>query len=423
MDARYVAAGSPGFAEEAQVARSPRSRLVRRAALVLATLAVATLALAARAEAYVYWTELPPPRVPIPFGGLYRANLDGTGNQFLTEAGFNPYGVAVDNAHLYWAGPPGNIARANLDGTGADRSFITDLNSPGSPIYGVAVDGAHVYWTSADTGTIGRANLDGTGVNRSFIAGASEPVGVVVDGAHVYWANFDTDTIGRANLDGTGVNQSFISGASNPRGVAVDGAHVYWGGTGIGRANLDGTGADPSFIDLNALGVAVDGAHVYWANLDTGGSGLSSLYGTAAGIGRANLEGTGVDQCFIRSADAYGVAVDALGPPPSSDLGPPPSYEIRLSKTKRNKKRGSAKLTVNVPVGPGELFLAKTKKVQGQHKAPVESGKRKLSVKARGKAKKRLNKKGKAKVKAKVTYNPDCGPSDTKSKKIELVKR
>ena len=287
----------------------------------------------------------------------------------------------------------------------------------------MAVDGAHVYWTSPDTDTIGRANVDGTGVNQSFIAGASDPRGVAVVGAHVYWANFDTETIGRANLDGTGVNQSFIAGASDPTAVAVDGAHVYWGGTGIGRANLDGTGADPSFIDLNALGVAVDGAHVYWANLDTGGSAISSLYGTTGGIGRANLEGTGVVQCFIRSADAYGVAVDALGPPPSSDLGPPPSAEIRLGKAKLNKKRGSAKLTVNVPVGPGELFLAKTKKVQGQHKAPVQSGKRKLSVKARGTAKTRLNKKGKAKVKAKVTYNPDCGPSNTQSMRIKLVKR
>ena len=87
-----------------------------------------------------------------------------------------------------------------------------------------------------------------------------------------------------------------------------------------------------------------------------------------------------------------------------------------------NKKRGSAKLTVNVP-GPGELKLAPTGSVKGQHKLVAQSGKQKLSVKARGKAKKRLNKRGKTKVKAKVTFTPDGGTSDTKSKKIELVKR
>ena len=324
-----------------EVADSARSRLARRVALVLATMAVATIALAARAEAYVYWTELPPPRVSHPPGGLYRANLDGTGGQFLTEVGSYPYGVAVDNAHLYWSGPPRATSRGPTSTAPAPtRASSPTSTLPASPIYGVAVDGAHVYWTSADTDTIGRANLDGTGVDRSFIAGASEPEGWRSTAPTSIGRTCDTDTIGRANLDGTGVNQSFIAGASDPRGVAVDGAHVYWGGTGIGRANLDGTGVDPSFIDLNAGGVAVDGAHVYWANLDTGGSAVSSLYGTTAGIGRANLEGTGVDQCFIRSADAYGVAVDALGPPPSSDLGPPPQPRSALARRSSTRSEG-----------------------------------------------------------------------------------
>jgi len=416
---------APGSLRVAEgVAAGGRLTLLRRAVPALATLALAILAIAARADAFVYWTQLPPPRVFTTLGALYRGNLDGTGTQVLTEAGFNPYGVAVDGAHLYWSGPPGKIARANLDGTGVDQSFITDLNPPeGSLIYGVAVGGGHVYWTNANAGTIGRANLDGTGVNRTFIAGASDPVGVAVDGAHVYWANFDTDTIGRANLDGTGVNQSFISGASDPRGVAVDGSHVYWGGTGIGRATLDGTGVEPSFIALNALGMAVDGAHLYWANLGAGATGTASLYSHSAGIGRSNIDGSGVDQCFIAGADAYGVAVDPLGPPPSGNPGPSASYEIRLRKAKLDKKRGSAKLTVNVPVGPGELYLAKTKKVQAQHKGPVDAGNLKLAVKPRGAAKKRLSKTGTVKVKAKVTYVPDCGPSDTESKKIKLVKR
>ena len=89
---------------------------------------------------------------------------------------------------------------------------------------------------------------------------------------------------------------------------------------------------------------------------------------------------------------------------------------------KLNKKRGSAKLTVKV-AGPGKLKLAKTGSVKGDHERAKQSGKLKLSVKPRGKAKKRLNKKGKANVKAKITYDPDCGASDTKRKKIKLVKR
>jgi hypothetical protein len=66
-------------------------------------------------------------------------------------------------------------------------------------------------------------------------------------------------------------------------------AFVYWTGSGaIGRANLDGTGVDESLIDLrrdDPASVAVDARHIYWIQAD--------------GIGRANLDGTGVDTEFI----------------------------------------------------------------------------------------------------------------------------
>lgn len=87
------------------------------------------------------------------------------------------------------------------------------------------------------------------------------------------------------------------------------GARVYWGnynsGT-FGRANLDGTGVDQSFITtlpgITPYGVAVDGAHVYWID-----------FGPPNSIGRANLDGSGVDQNFIPTgaSGSDGLAVDA----------------------------------------------------------------------------------------------------------------
>jgi hypothetical protein len=71
-------------------------------------------------------------------------------------------------------------------------------------------------------------------------------------------------------------------------------AHVYWTGynnpTGrftIGRANLDGTGVQESIISgaTGFGGLAVDATHIYWED--------------EGGIGRADLDGTGVTQGFV----------------------------------------------------------------------------------------------------------------------------
>ena len=78
--------------------------------------------------------------------------------------------------------------------------------------------------------------------------------------------------------------------------------YIYWAGGDIGRANLDGTAIDESFIDLRfgdlASGeLAVDAQHIYWASGDA--------------IGRANLDGTGVDENFISGIAPDHVAVGA----------------------------------------------------------------------------------------------------------------
>jgi glucose/arabinose dehydrogenase len=110
-------------------------------------------------------------------------------------------------------------------------------------------------------------------------------------------------------------------------------------------------------------------------------------------------------------------------PAPSPSLSEPlPSNEFSFGRLKRNKKKGTAKLTVKVP-GSGELQLAKTQKVKVDNEVAEDEGKEKLQVKPKGKARKALNRKGKAKVKAEVTYTPEGGEPNTGSKKIKLIKR
>jgi len=102
-----------------------------------------------------------------------------------------------------------------------------------------------------------------------------------------------------------------------------------------------------------------------------------------------------------------------------------PTNEFSFGKVKKNKRKGTAKLTIEIVEGPGELNLAGTKKVKPDDEAVEGEGaiEEKLAIKPKGKAKKKLNNKGKAKVTAEVTYTPDGGEPNTESERIKLVKR
>ena len=398
-------------------------RRFRGAGLFLAALLALAL-FAPRAEAFIYWAEARS-------NAIGRANLDGTVvNSSFIPATY-PRGVAVDDAHIYWASGD-TIGRANVDSTGIDQSFIVGAGWPA----GIALNVSHLYWANTldapgpSFGTIGRADLEGAAVDQSFITGdptnphtdlLTDPRGPAVDDAHLYWANMGFGTIGRANLDGTGIDQTFIRLRSStpivgegtiPTGVAVDGNHIYWANLGesgsngtIGRANLDGTGVDRNFIaDIGTpIAVAVDDAHVYWANFETTAH--------AASIGRANLDGTEVNPSFI-PVSAQAVAVDSGTPSSDFDFG----------EVDKNKRSGTAELTVAVP-GPGELDLATTIKLRPDRETAEAAGEEQLSIQPKGKAKEKLNEKGKAKVTAYVTYMPTGGSPKTEEMTIRLVRR
>jgi hypothetical protein len=82
----------------------------------------------------------------------------------------------------------------------------------------------------------------------------------------------------------------------------VVGGHIYWTNAGfvesryaIGRANVDGTGLDQRFIRTAGIpcGVAVYQGQIYWGEWKGG----FPHPGTT--IGRANLDGSAVDNEFI----------------------------------------------------------------------------------------------------------------------------
>ena len=179
---------------------------------------------------------------------------------------------------------------------------------------------AYIYWSHVGTGTIGRANLDGTGVDPSFFD--HRAVAMTVDARHIYWSHGGDDgAVRRAKIDGTGVDPKFITGlvpvicdrggCTGLTDLAVDAAHIYGTGTyanTIGRANLDGTRVDQNLFTASLpLGLGVDASHVYWVTFDPS---TMALYRDA--VGRANLDGTTVDENFIGGLNtAVDVAADA----------------------------------------------------------------------------------------------------------------
>ena len=139
-------------------------------------------------------------------------------------------------------------------------------------------------------------------INQTFITGASTPFGVVVNATNIFWANTGNGTIGEANLDGSDPT-TLITGASTPSGLVVDSTYIYWanqtGNECIGRADLNGTNVNQCFINADnggygPIGLAVDANYIYWT---------TGYFDT---VGRANLDGTDPDQTFIVPAGTKG---------------------------------------------------------------------------------------------------------------------
>jgi hypothetical protein len=94
-----------------------------------------------------------------------------------------------------------------------------------------------------------------------------------------------------------------------------------------------------------------------------------------------------------------------------------PSNAFTLGAVTRNKKKGTATITVSVP-NVGEL-AAKGKGVSAALLGPPN----RLLIRAQGKKKKTLNETGKVKLSVSVSYTPTGGDPTTQSLKVNLKKK
>jgi hypothetical protein len=103
-----------------------------------------------------------------------------------------------------------------------------------------------------------------------------------------------------------------------------------------------------------------------------------------------------------------------------------PSNTFTVGATTKNKKKGTATLTIADLPNPGDL-TASGSGVKAASTATISKavlpGTATLLIKAKGKKKKTLNAKGNVKLKVAVTYTPTGGDASTKSVKVKLKKK
>jgi hypothetical protein len=141
--------------------------------------------------------------------------------------------------------------------------------------------------------------------------------------------------------------------------------------------------------------------------------------GTSAGLGS---DQRGV----VRPIDLPSIPNSSAPGADGSDIGAvefQPSNAFVLGKLKKNKKKGTATLTVFLPLPSAGTLALYGKGLKTQRAAITGQGEVKLKVIGTRKVKKALRKRGRRKVQINVTYAPTGNSAATQSRKAKLVKK
>jgi hypothetical protein len=189
---------------------------------------------------------------------------------------FDPTGIAVDGAHVYWSD---YVARAVImvavDG-GTPAPIATGLAGP----FGVATDGTSVYCANHGDGTIVRIPIDPEAGGPVDVVSSQTTIWtVVVAAGNVFWADwgpyvvdagYPQGSIMKLPLDG-GMVVKLVSPVDQPYNIAVDSKNVYWTQPGAVMSVPVG-GGSPTVVARGQTpdSIAVDDTSVYWSDPGVG---------------------------------------------------------------------------------------------------------------------------------------------------------
>ena len=353
------------------------------------------------------------------------ANLDSPVG--ITRQGSNLWVTAINNVGKFTPANPVGAVATNIAAIGSPRGITL---GPDGNLWAVSDNNVIKIPPAAPNTATSTAGL---------ITGARQ----VVSGAgNTLWATGGTQVIHFTTAPAQAAGSPYELGGG-PQGIAAGpGAQVAFGNPvnspqQIGRITPPGA---PQLTNLGSLdagfGVVFGNDGAYWLGQYNGNDlrrftpeGQSTLLGgfpAAPNRGPRYLAKGPNDTLWV-NLDVPGTPVNdrvarVTGVTPPSPLNGCTNNEFELGKAKKKKRKGTAKLPVEVPCA-GTVELAKTKKVKADEEVADAEGEVKLLVKSKGKARKRLNKKGKAKVKAEVTYTPDGGEPNTQTKKLKLKRK
>ena len=253
---------------------------------------------------------------------IKRSRLDGSGvtETIVTSSEMwapRDFDLDPGRDYVYWTEDGYNqIRRKAADGTG---SFETLVSSGLSQPWRIAVDGSHVYWADNGNDTIKRVPLAGGNVTQ--LAGDStNPISNVtaidVHGNRLYWADNGNDSVRRVSVSGGAAAILVSSGLTAPHDIEVDpdGDYVYvldrnGASSAVKRVANVVNGAVTTLADNNnavmdnpvALTLDPEGGYVYWLDEDDDAVRRVAADGAAGTFETVTIAGYATDRDLLVS--------------------------------------------------------------------------------------------------------------------------